>query len=251
MEITSPANWFSLALGNDIMRTLAAAFLLLASNSAFGQMLANPTIVADQGKMAAGGGFSVSTIEYDFGRDVDVERKILFSEAGFGLARNLDLYGQLGVIFDSEIEDVDYDGKGYMIGLGARFMVHQANGLKVTAYGLLNFTMEEFEGENMSVDVSCDVDITDLHVGSTVSFAANDTIRPYGGLELILSSDGDTKCRFKSGSATATSKNDADRDDRLNLHAGLNFQASSSLIVRPALILAGETTFVISVLTSY
>jgi|GEM_PF-3109033 len=236
-------------------KILAFSFFLAYScffraSQAQAQMLANPTTVAEQGRAVGGGGFTVSKIEYDFSRDRDVRRKILHGDVGFGLVHGMDLFGQVGFSFDSDIEDVDLDGKGFIIGFGPRFAVHQAGSLKVTAYGLLNFTMEEYEGESGTSDIECDVDVTDLHLGGMATFAANNAVKPYGGLEIILNSDGDSKCKVKVGSATASDKNDAERDDQLNLHAGANILAGG-LIVRPGLILAGETTFTLGIQTFF
>lgn len=223
--------------------------LFLAGNPAFGQMLANPTTVAAEGRSTVGGGFAVSEIETDIGPDRDIDRKTIFGHGAFGLVRNMDIFGQIGYTLDAEIEDVDdVDGKGFVIGFGPRFAVHETRQLRFNAYGLLNIFNEEYEGEVSGIDVTCDLDQTDLHLGGMALFAVGDNIKPYGGFELILNSSGDYKC--KADGSTGRYKEDAERADQLNLHAGLNIYRNG-MTIRPALILAGETTFMIEATSTF
>lgn len=201
------------------------------------QMLANPVRTAPQGRAYGAGSFVVQEVDYDVNSIVDptVKRKILVGELGYGVAPTIDLFGQLGFIFDSEIEDLDSaDGDGFMFGGGARFVINQDRPLKVVGYGLLNLTRETFDGDGLK----CDNDLTDLHGGATASYEVSPTVAPYGGVDIVLHSDGDFKC--KGGGNT-----NIERDDSLSLRIGANFEFST-LYFRPEAIVAGENTIVLN-----
>jgi hypothetical protein len=223
----------------NILKTATVTSVFFFASQALAQMAANTSVVAPAGRTLAGGGLVFSTVDYDVegGLDPSIERKTLFGEFGYGMTPVLDVFGQAGLIFESEFDDSDVDGSGFMFGAGTRFVIHNERPLRVNGYGLLNMTFEDFKEGS----VKCKSNITDLHGGVTTSFAATPTIAPYGGIDLAVHSDGKVKCKASS----VSSSSDIERDDLLSIRLGATFDFSN-MYLRPEAIVAGESTIILA-----
>lgn len=73
--------------------------------------------------------------------------KILGAEAGFPVLPSIDVMGQVGVVFDSDLDDADAEGDAYLLGFGLRGLAHRGADFDVSAYGLLTLSSEEFDGD--------------------------------------------------------------------------------------------------------
>lgn len=211
---------------------------LLASPSALAQMFTDPLSVAGPRTQVAGV-FSSSDIEYeDAGGTADIERKILGVEMAKGLSSAIDGFAQFGLIMDSSVDNFKDDGKGYTFGLGGRGLVHREATFRVSAYGAFTYQSEEFKGDNYEVDLTT----YDLHGGGVIGFAATPKVMPYGGLDLVLLSDGEFKVKSKG---RGTSKDDIERDNMVNFKLGSLFTLTSA-IFRAELTIIGEKTFTLA-----
>lgn len=206
-------------------------------------MLVSPTQLAPTGHSTIGGTFALTETEYDLGVSRDIERSMIGADGGFNVAPEVDLIGQVGLIFDSEVENSSADdGSGFMLGGGARFGIHQSGKTRLFGYGMLNFTRETFDGPG---ELEYEITLLDLHAGGAVAFLVGPTIQPWVGLELVLHSDGDLESKV----GDTTSEIDVERDDRLGLRGGVNFRLPSSTI-RLDMTLVSETSFLFGMATT-
>lgn len=212
---------------------LLSSFLL--SSESLAQMLVDPSTVAPAGKVRAAGIFSAAEVDYETDNtDFDIERKILAVEFASGMAPDVDIVGDIGLITDSEIDNVDADGDGYVFGFGVRSVVHKESNWRASAFGIFSYQSEEFEGDN---DWTLEVDSYDIHTGAVALFLMTPKFQPYAGLDLALYSDGSAKVK-----GSGRGKEDIERDDLINLKFGANFNFTR-LTLRPELTLFGEKTF--------
>jgi hypothetical protein len=217
---------------------LTVSLMATSLNTQLGhaQILGNPALTAKGTTIE--GAIALTETEYDFG-DVtrDIERSILGVTVMTEVAPAMDLFGQLGVVFDAEIESpsVENDGSGFMMGAGLRTVVHQTAQGRLHAWGLFNWTKESYEAFG---DLEYDLDIFDLNLGAVWLHKLTPMFQPWLGLDLGLYSNGEIEA--KAGSATVTE--DAERDDRINLRFGGNLNLDKGTL-RAEVILVGETSF--------
>ena len=217
--------------------------VLTHADCASAQMLANPALNANPGKPMVGGGLVIQKLSYKYENvSADMDRKVLYGEVGFAINPKFDLYGQLGFAFSSAISDFDVTGSGYMFGFGPRFMPFASKTMKVESYGLVNVTNDEMKSDSGAIDVKLEQEMTDIHLGSTFTYFAAPSARPYVGLDAVLSSTG--KIKSKAGNI-AVSNTKVEREQKLALRLGANFPLGT-IGFRPELILAGEKTIVLS-----
>jgi hypothetical protein len=213
-----------------------------ATSKAAAQTLVDPVMASGREKVRAGGYFGQAKITYEGHHDdFDIERTILGGDVAYGATPDVDVYGLLGFIAKTEVEDLDDDGKGFLFGFGVRGRVYQQGRLRSSVYGQLVWTNEEVDGSQGATDYSLKISTQALHVGGIAGFAVAQRFMPYAGLEIVPYNDGEWRYKPKGGGG---SKEDIDRDDILNLKFGAEVGFGQSTAVRAELTLLGETTFV-------
>lgn len=229
------------------MRTLLIlAAGCLATSPAFGQLLMDTSTITGNGRTKAAATFQASEIEYEGDNNTaDVERKTLGAELSYGVTPDVDVVAQLGLIMESEIEDVDEEGDGFTFGAGVRALAYRSGKTSVTGFGMFNYQTEEFEYDVGAADVKYELDTYDFHIGGMVSHAVTPTVAPYAGIDLVAFDDGEGKSTVKVAGQSQSDDSDVERDDILNLKLGANFQVSKAQ-VRPEATLIGEQTFSLS-----
>ncbi len=192
-----------------------------------------------------GGDLALSDMDYEmddaaFGGDDDfsVDRTLLTGEIAYALSPRVDLLGQAGFIADSDIDGVDPDGKGFIVGVGVRGLAYQSGRMRVSPYGLLSYQSESYDDDDYNVEMTTH----DLHVGGVVSFAVNDVVHPYGGVELVPISDGEVEVSV----GRVDFSEDVEREDPLNLKVGSEFLLDA-LTMRAEATVIGESTMLASV----
>ncbi len=217
----------------------AFAFLVLcaAPKQGHAQMMGNPTVAAKGTTVE--GLIAFTETEYDFG-DVsrDIERSIFAGVASMPIAPTIDLVGQVGFVFDAEIENpsIKNDGSGLMLGAGLRSMLHQTAQGRFHAWGFFNWTKESYEA---SGDLEYDLDIFDLNLGGVWLHKLTPLVHPWLGLGIGLHSDGE----IEGSTRLATVTEDAERDDRISLRVGGNVNLDRGTL-RAEMILVSETSFI-------
>src|SRR5262245_34447341 len=120
-----------------------AALAALWSLPALSLSLADSSSTVGEKRTRVSGVFSASEIRYEFDDiDRDVDRKIIGAELSRGVAASVDLFGQLGMITSTEVDTLDSNGSGYVIGFGARGQVYKKERLAVLIDGLYTYQHE-------------------------------------------------------------------------------------------------------------
>jgi hypothetical protein len=208
-------------------------------------MLVSPLAHGRAGASHVSGVFASSDVEYETdGADPDIERTIIGAEYSYGFSADSDVVAQVGIIIDSEIDLLDYEGEGFLFGGGARTIFKRDGQMTVHGFALFSYQKEDFEDEVAGIDYSLDATTYELHLGSVAAYAVTPTVSAYGGAELLLLNDGEVESDPGDGDS------DLERDDIFNLKLGANI-AVDSLTIRPEATLFGEQTFLLAVGTAF
>lgn len=213
------------------MKKLFLSLIFSWSFSAYGQILVDTTLVDKD--LGIGGALSLSKVDYKNESDdiFTVKRKTLGLTLNHKLDQNISLLAQLGYNFESQLEKTEYEGTGYMAGVGVNLRLYQGSRLSFLTYGLLNYVADHFERPNYTTDF----EIIDIHLGGLMLIRASSLVSLYGGIDLIPYSD---------GTIGKTVKANIKRDKAVNLKLGLEF-TTPSVAIRPEVTLIGEKTITI------
>ena len=183
---------------------------------------------------------SLSDITYDpeQGNEFDIERKILGLGLSFPLGSNASGDFALGVITETEVENINEDGSGYQILFGGKGMIHRSGSMAINVHGSFSLLSETIKDGSFKVEL----ETTELRLGSTISAILSSKIVPYAGLELNLLSDGKQKRKTSFG----TSDFDYERDDMLGLRLGTKILVGQAGFKAEALLM-GERTITLGV----
>lgn len=236
------------------IRTLILVSSLAISGQAYAQMYATSVPQVSDARSAGFLGIAKTKIDYELRSDIEVERMVIFGGMDYGLGKDTDLVFQAGFIVDSEYDDTELDGSGFMAGGGVRSRFFREGRMSASGHAFMNYLTEEFEGGYqvgaVKSDVTLEVSLLEFHVGATATFAATPAFHLFGGLELVPISDGDADLKFKSGVNTGSTDTNVERDDIMNLRLGAIIK-TESIDLSPFLIFAGETTFGASVAKAF
>jgi hypothetical protein len=214
-----------------MLKKVFLSLIFLWSFSAYGQILVDTTLVDRD--LGIGGALSLSKIDYKTENDdiFTVKRKTLGLTLNHRLDQNISLLAQLGYNFESILEKTEYEGSGYMAGVGVNLRLYQGNRLSFLAYGLLNFISDHFTKPNYSTDF----ENIDIHLGGLMFIRASSLVGLYGGIDLIPYSEGTIGKKIKTN---------IKRDKAVNLKLGLEF-TTPSVAIRPEITLIGEKTITV------
>lgn len=182
------------------------------------------------------GGLLLQDTGYDIENDFsgDVEGTIIVGGYKAALTPQLLLGGGVGVMLDGEIDlgSNPDDGQGFRLFADLVFEAHRFGKNKILVTGTLSH--DRFGFETASTDV--DFRVTELKGGGLFMHSVNN-FDLYGGLELVLLSDGNVE--------VGNTDLDADRDDRLNLRLGANYNMSNYVALKADLLILGEQTLLL------
>lgn len=214
------------------MHRLVAAFLtVLLAQPALALTLSDGSGIVGGGKARVAAVLSASRVAYEIdGKERDADRRVIAAELSYGLASRMDVFLEGGLITNSQLQDVEPDGKGYVAGAGFRVLTFQRDRTSVLFDAAYARQHEALSGTETEVAV----DTFDSHVGLTLKQAFNNRVQPYAALD-VLPLDGGTT---KSGSSEAKIQ----RDSIVNVRAGCLFQVTTGLSFRPELIAGSEST---------
>ncbi len=183
------------------------------------------------------GSFTFSEVEYESAsnNDIDIERKILGGSMTSSLGDQMSLLAQFGLTLESEYENSNDEGMGWMGGVGAKFQVMQTQDYTVLGHAMFNYINESYKFASGDLDIS----VWDLHTGATSVFElSGGKIKPYAGIDLVIVSDGEGEMD--------SYEFDIDRDTPLNVKFGTMIDLDS-VVLRPEATIFGERTFTIAV----
>ena len=211
---------------------LLASFLWpMAANS---QILVDTVSLNTMGELYLGPALSFSKVEYNDQHDnlFEIERKTVGLGLVYKINPSVGLLFQAGHTMKAEYKNSSLeDGKGYMLGAGANFLMYRHNRLSLIGYGLLNFVSDEYKPKKVEMEV------TDIHLGLLTAIRGNNVVTFYGGFDLVPYSDGELK--YKKYKA------DVERDDLFNLKLGLDFTLPG-VNLKPEVTLFGEKSFTLA-----
>jgi len=172
----------------------------MASSSAFAELLIDPVSSLQAHQSSLGLSFSKSKIDYDLGKNYEVERKIVGFYGQFAMKDALAAFAHFGVISDVEYERIEGDGDGHMIGVGLRGTAYRQDKLDIIAFGTVNMIDEKISDikkiSGLSVEgagIKFKSNLTELEAGALATYHTTPTFQVYGGLAMVPYSDGDSK----------------------------------------------------------
>lgn len=234
------------------MRTILGLLFGLAalsSRPALAQMIVDPAYTNGDNNSSVAPVLQASEIEYNgHYEDFDIDRTILGVEFSMGVAPVVDIFGDVGLIAKTEIEDWDDDGQGFTLGAGGRGVVWSNHLLSVVVYGLYDYQRESFEGHRGGRGWKFKMETWELHGGGTCTWLATPKVHPYAGVDHVLVDDGEGRSTYDGIAGTA--KTDIDREDIINLKVGSHFLLGKA-ILRPEATIMGERTITASALFTF
>jgi hypothetical protein len=205
--------------------------LLLVGGTAGAQILVDTAKPTGTG-FGLGPTLAISNVEYENedGNTFEVDRKTIGLGIVGNVTRSVAILFQAGHTFESEFEDSDIEGEGYMIGGGLSFLMYGRGRLSLVGYTLLNYVSDSFGKKKPKIDM----DVMDLHIGFLPVVRANSVVSLYAGVDLVPYSDG--QIEFKD------SKIDIERENMANLKLGMLFTLPD-VTLKPEVTLIGEKSF--------
>lgn len=173
----------------------------------------------------------------------EVKRKLVGVGVYIPMAPVLSLDFNGGLVFDSEVNDLDQEGDGHYLGAGLDWLAVHNSALGLTAYLKLDQISEEWKPYSYTQTV------TEGHVGALLTFSPNAAFFPYVGLDLVPYNESEIEAEKPAPYPYYTRAHsvDVEREDNLMLRLGALIKLSS-LALRPEVILLGERTFQFSLL---
>jgi hypothetical protein len=224
-------------IGEKIMKTktqtvtFAAALALLAHNApAYAENFISPIQKAPVGMIQGSAyiGESTVTFEDDNNNEGDIDRSFFAFSGAYGLNEKLDVFASIALINDAELENFPSDGDGTAIAIGARGKL-PVNNPDFTLHGYAQFLMIDedygkFSVGGESVKISSE---ETLISGGVMAVTKMDKASLYGGIDLNLISDGQSKI---VSTVTGTEKFDAERNDLLNVRVGADIEVETMML---------------------
>ena len=219
-----------------IQKTLMLGLLFIGmSSTSYAELFTNPVKQLPQGEFSLSGFFSPSsTITYDFGADVDIDRSYLGLSGTYGLFRQLDVYLSMVPVLD--IDNGDFDGQGFTIGFGSRYEFN-LSGLDFHGYTQIHTINEEYEFAE-SGDPASDIGGFELSSGLMSSIKLNQ-ITAYAGPELVVLSDFEVDA----------SGQDFERASGFILRGGMNYEINRKMSFFADAAIFNEKTLTLGVET--
>ena len=213
------------------MRHLISLMLCLFIGSHYANAYTGP-----QSSNRATGGLRLFDAEYENDDDsFDVEGTLLYGGYKAAMSPTFSLAGGLGLMLDGELGQNNKigDGQGFKLFLESQFDLKRSGANLFALTVSLDHDRYTFEEGNVELDWT----MTDIKVGGLIIRNAGPA-KLYGGLEVVLYSDGEGETKINGNSFS----NDAKRDDRLNLRLGAAFDIDRNFDLRADLLLLGEQT---------
>lgn len=172
----------------------------------------------------------------DVDSSTDVEGTLLVGGFKADLDKRLSVGGGVGLMLDGELGGSNSleDGKGFRLFADVAFTAHEFDRNKIIVTGTLSHDRFSFEESNVDADFR----VTELKGGAVIMHSV-EAFNLYGGAEFILLSDGEAEYEIPAGSFDR----DADRDDRLNLRLGAQYNLNTYAALKADLLILGEQTF--------
>lgn len=221
------------------MKKFLLAIALMFGTATHAQILVDESLIKPPSGLSVGGSLGFSKVEYKYDDDYtfDLDRKTLGLGLVSNLGGNVNLLFQAGYTFESEYEDTDWKGKGWMLGGGVNFLFHRGAKVDFIGYGLLNYIQEEYKWRKR---LTADLTMMDLHLGGLVMFKASPRVGLYIGPDFVPYSDGEIKFSDKHHGE------DIQRDDIFNLKVGASI-VGDGVIFRPEITFMNEQTIMLTV----
>jgi len=164
---------------------LLIVLILLFVSSASAQLLVSPHTKSLQGDLDLIPSLVFTEVDYelDNGGGVDVDRFVLGAAGIYGLSELLDIYLELGLTLQAEI-DSSGDDIGYIVGTGLKGLVYRQERFSVVTRGGVRFIDEDYGGGS-------DGTIIDLELGAVGRYALQKDLVLYGGLDFYPISEGE------------------------------------------------------------
>ncbi len=229
--------------------TIGFILSTLTTSICFGQMLSNPTIHSGTDNLTIDGGFAKSKADYELRSTRNIDRAWIFSDLGYGMTPNTDIFGMVGISLKSKYDDTSVTGKGFMFGGGGRAQLYKKGNLNLWVHSQASYISETFKGTLYYIptgqdvgDVTIDFDVFELLLGGIASYQVQTRFSIYGGLELVPYSDGTAKAKATVNLYQGKASTDVERSNIINLRIGARFLLDQ-VVIHPFVIFVGETTF--------
>ena len=173
--------------------------------------------IVDPGKMSLGVGFSSVSFDLDadnanLGSDEgEVERQVFGVGVVYGLQPKLNLFGYFGYSMKSEIEGVDDDGQGFVVGAGGKLKVHEHNQFDFNVFTDFRFSSEDY-GESAGADLSSTY--FELKFGGIINAVLATNVSAFFGAEITPFSNGELE--------NGKTNSDLERDEIFGFIFGVN-----------------------------
>lgn len=215
------------------IRILLALIICFVCSPAMAQVLIPHQSMPGMHNADVQGTLMLSDVEYDFdaGGDAEIERTIVGISSSYGLNQSLSMFGEFGLIAESEIENSRDDGNGFLLGAGLKGPLMYQGRFSVTGFGGIRFIDEDY-GD------SVDGQLFELHGGVVGRYALEKNLGVYAGLDIIPFSDGEVDA--------PGGKSDFERDNILGLRLGIDFLIQE-VQVNTEVALVSEEAFVIRI----
>ncbi len=174
------------------------------------QLLVPVQLDAPDNKLILSPVLSFVDIDYDLdsGGSVGIDRTILGVSGVYGMNRQVDFYGELGYIVESEIESGG-DDDGFQLGGGVKGLFFERDQISLMGLAGVRFITESYGGGS-------DGQFFEIPLALVLRGKVNREWSIYGGIDVIPWSDGEI-----DGRAGDT---DLDRDDPVGLRAGVDYK---------------------------
>lgn len=209
------------------------------SFAAKGQVLVN--LASKPNGLTFGGGLAFSKVEYELTKNDytwDTDRKTFGLGIASSLDRNCNLLFQAAYTFESEFDDSEWDGTGYMLGGGANFFFYRGHKINFLGYAFLNYINEQYEYTWHHHKMDADLTLMDIHLGTFLYAQASPHVALYIGPDFVVYSKGEVQYGKEDGQ-------DFKRHDMLNFKAGMNVQMDN-VSLRPEVTFIGEQTITLT-----
>ena len=197
--------------------SMMAISLWCLHSFSYAELYINPIGEIPQGSVSINALFTpASTITYDFGVDVDIERQYAGFSAAFGLFNQLDVFAAVSPVFD--IQNGDFEGDAFNYAFGSRYSFN------IFGFDLHGFTQfSNISEEYVFVETGeAASDITGVELLSALNVKFDfGRASVYGGAEFILLSDFEVDA----------SGQDFERANKLGLHAGGGYRLNRMLMI--------------------
>lgn len=211
---------------------LLLIFVFGMSSHASAQLLVPVQLDAPDRQFILSPVLSFVDIDYDLdsGGTVGVDRTILGVSGVYGMNRQVDFYGELGYIVESELESGG-DDDGFQLGGGVKGLFFERDQISLMGLAGVRFITESYGG-------GTDGQFFEVPLALVLRGKVNREFSVYGGIDVIPWSDGEIDGR---GGDT-----DLDRDDPVGLRAGIDYKLEQ-VVLNAEFSLVSEESFLLRV----